>query len=65
MALSEEDIKKYLEYPIVCPFCGGFPNWDAPRVIIVTVLVSATCDACGKSWCETYKLESIKEILDE
>jgi hypothetical protein len=66
MALSKEDIKKYLEHPIQCPFCGGIDvNWHPPHMIVFTVIVAVTCNYCKKSWRETYRIETIEEIFDE
>lgn len=63
MALSEDQIKKYLKQGGVnCPYCGSSNiEGDSFDVDAGNVYQDIRCLECDKEWCDEYSLTGIQE----
>jgi hypothetical protein len=63
MPFTQGQIAAYLEFPGVCPFCGdGDLEAGPPEDLGGTeLMLRQSCQTCGKTWREYFKLHDIEE----
>lgn len=70
MGISKTINKKYLKNPDDCPFCnnvgGKGLSADNNNITPETFNLwrNITCNDCGKSWTEQFKLELIDNLIE-
>lgn len=64
MTLTEEQIKKYLECPTECPYCGS-TNITGDPVEVETEERDIQCLDCDKAWKEVWSVTDIREDEEE
>jgi Zn ribbon nucleic-acid-binding protein len=64
MALTEEQIKKYIACPVNCPYCDSDDIFSDP-VDISDDSADVECYACGKTWKDIWTITDIQEDEEE
>ena len=61
--LTKKQVKQYLKSETTCPYCGGQDiTGSSVEVEAGGAYQTITCEECGKSWLDIYKLVDIQEI---
>jgi transcription elongation factor Elf1 len=66
MALTEEQINKYLDGPLNCPYCGAEElDYGSVDMESFGAYQEVHCKKCGKRWADSYALVGIIEYDEE
>jgi transcription elongation factor Elf1 len=65
MSLTEEQIKKYLEYPNACPQCGEEGLLSAGELDEESEIRPVLCEACGYTFREVWTMTSIEDDFED